>query len=276
VTGTRADELAGRHVLLLAPHPDDEVVGCCAAIGRARAAGAQVAVLYLTTGLPDQAEAWPWRRGTRHQDRVDRRRAEALEVAAALGVRPVGFRTWPSRTLRHHIAEARAAVRWAMAAARADRLWAPAYEGGHQDHDVANFIASTFASRVPVVEYATYNFQGRRARSNEFAVEGGDAWTLRLAPDEVRRKHAMLAEYGSERGNLRHIRLTEEQLRWLHPYDYTRPPHEGRLFYERFQWIPLRHPRVDATRGWQVCAALAAARAEPAEDVLLPLATPVP
>jgi LmbE family N-acetylglucosaminyl deacetylase len=34
---TMTTTLAGRRILVLVPHPDDEVVGCAAAIGRARA-----------------------------------------------------------------------------------------------------------------------------------------------------------------------------------------------------------------------------------------------
>jgi len=41
------------------------------------------------------------------------------------------------------------------------------------------------------------------------------------------------------------MRLRTEALRPLPAHDYGRRPHEGRLFFERFQWVPLRHPRID-------------------------------
>ena len=44
-----------RRILILAPHPDDEIVACGIAALRARAAGARVFVLYLTTGIPARA-----------------------------------------------------------------------------------------------------------------------------------------------------------------------------------------------------------------------------
>ena len=37
-------------------------------------------------------------------------------------------------------------------------LLAPAYEGGHQDHDVANFIASRFRNCINVLEFSEYNY----------------------------------------------------------------------------------------------------------------------
>ena len=44
-----------RRILILAPHPDDEIVACGIAAIRARAADADVAVLFLTTGVPEPA-----------------------------------------------------------------------------------------------------------------------------------------------------------------------------------------------------------------------------
>ena len=32
-------------------------------------------------------------------------------------------------------------------------VWAPAYEGGHQDHDTASFLASLLSPAVPVWEF---------------------------------------------------------------------------------------------------------------------------
>ena len=48
--------------LILIPHPDDEVVGCAVAALRAKAAGAEISGIYLTTGVPARERVWPWRR----------------------------------------------------------------------------------------------------------------------------------------------------------------------------------------------------------------------
>jgi hypothetical protein len=47
-----------------------------------------------------------------------------------------------------------------------------------------------------------------------------------------------------------------KQFRPLAAYDYSKPPHEGKLWYERFQWVPLRHPRVDYTSCDEVSGAI--------------------
>lgn len=40
----------GERVLILAPHPDDEVIGCAGVIQQALKAGAKVKIIYLTNG----------------------------------------------------------------------------------------------------------------------------------------------------------------------------------------------------------------------------------
>ena len=49
-----------RRALVLAPHPDDEIVACGITALRARQAGIRVLVLYLTTGVPAPEALWPW------------------------------------------------------------------------------------------------------------------------------------------------------------------------------------------------------------------------
>jgi len=82
---------AARRILILAPHPDDEIVACGISAQRARVAGAQVFVLYLTSGVPEAAAPLPWRRSKR-PTRSARRYREALAAAALFGLETVGFR----------------------------------------------------------------------------------------------------------------------------------------------------------------------------------------
>ncbi len=246
----------GRRILLLVPHPDDEVVGCCAAIGRARAGGAAVFALYLTTGVPDPAALWRWDRAA-HPERVQRRRLEALRVAERLGIRPVAFLDTPTRRLKDELAPALAAARAAVAEHDVDMVWAPAWEGGHQDHDSANFLASRLGDLAPVWEFAEYNRAGGTINAQSFP-DGGEGLMLSLSPDEVALKREALAMYPSETGNLGYVGTARERFRPLPAHDYARPPHAGRTFYQRFQWVPFRHPRVDFTTPEEVCAALQA------------------
>src|SRR5258708_37429598 len=78
---------APRRVLILAPHPDDEIAACGIAAMRARREGAQISVVFLTTGVPPGEMLWPWQRA-RSAARVACRRSEAERAAAALRLAP--------------------------------------------------------------------------------------------------------------------------------------------------------------------------------------------
>jgi len=246
----------GDRILILAPHPDDEVVACCAAIGRARAEGAEVALLFLSHGCVSRETLWPWDRH-RHDALIGRRRAEAEAASRALGVTIAGFAERPARTLWRQLDRAEAEVRAAIAAWRADRLWAPAYEGGNPDHDGVSAIATRLAAGgLPVLEFAEYNFAGGRTRSQQFPRPNGTERVISLTAAEQASKRAALGLYRSERRNLSYVRCEREVFRPLTVYDYSRPPHPGKLWYARFQWVPFRHPDVDFTDPAEVTAAL--------------------
>jgi LmbE family N-acetylglucosaminyl deacetylase len=244
-----------RRILILAPHPDDEIVACGIAARRARAEGARVFVLYLTTGVPPSDVLWPWqRRG--YAVRFARRRDEALAAGRFLGFDPVGFLDIPSRRLITRLDEAAAAVDRALVETSADCLWVTALEGAHQDHDAANALAARVRDRLPVWEFAAYNLAGGCVQSNRFIDARGGVIELHLNCEELLLKREALQLYTSERGNLRHIRVREEAYRPLPRYDYAAPPHEGKLFRERFHWVPFRHPRIDLTPSADIYAAL--------------------
>lgn len=248
----------GKSILILAPHPDDEVVGFAAAIGRAKAAGARVSVIFLTHGCVDRESMWPWAR-ERYEAATGRRRAEAERATATLGVDVAGWTLRPARHLWRELDAGEAEVRRAVAAVGADQIWAPAYEGGNPDHDGANAIASRLAADgVDVLEFAEYNFLDGRTRLHRFPHLTGKEEVMELTPSEREMKRQALRIYASERGNLVYVALKREMFRPLARYNYGAPPHDGKPFFARFQWVPFRHPMVDFTPYGDVYAAIAA------------------
>jgi N-acetylglucosamine malate deacetylase 1 len=247
----------GRRILILVPHPDDEVVGCAAAIGRAKRQGAAVFALYLTDGCLARETVWPWRR-KRHADAVARRRAEAEAAAARLGLTPLGWATRPTRRLWRELPQVHAEIRDAIKACAPDQLWVPAYEGGNPDHDGLNALGRLFVDQLSVLEFAEYNFFGGKARAQQFPFPDGSEQIIVLTTEEQARKRELLRLYASERRNLSYVGVTEERWRKLAHQDYSRPPHAGVLWYARFQWVPFRHPRVDFTRPDEVSQAILA------------------
>ena len=81
----------GERLVIVAPHPDDEVLGCGGLIQQAVAAGADVRVIYLTNGDHNQV-AFKLYRGRLHLSAKDyfkfgeRRRTEAMAATNLLGL----------------------------------------------------------------------------------------------------------------------------------------------------------------------------------------------
>ena len=77
------DDLPGK-LLVMAPHPDDELLGCGRLMRRVQAAGGAVIVVWLTDGGASHGEL----DATGRQELVVRRQAEGLEGLREFGIAP--------------------------------------------------------------------------------------------------------------------------------------------------------------------------------------------
>jgi LmbE family N-acetylglucosaminyl deacetylase len=262
----------GARILVLIPHPDDEVVGAALAIRRAVARGSAVFGLDLTHGCPPREALWPWARVT-HETRVATRRREAAAAARALSLVRLADDGLAARRLRFALPAAYDRLAAAVATHAIDTLWVPGYEGAHPDHDAANALAFALmrareraGAPIAAWEFAEYNNAGqgpRGRRANAFPDLRGGEIAIELEDDnEGRWKSQMLALYRSEAFNLRNVSggpaPFRESFRPLPRHDYARPPHANRLFYERFHWVPFGLPPIDRTTSAEVSAAITA------------------
>lgn len=78
-----------RRIAVVAPHPDDEILGCGGTMARAAAAGIEVHVIVVTRGQPPLFE----------QSLVDRIRRETLNAHAMIGVAKTHFLDFPAAAL---------------------------------------------------------------------------------------------------------------------------------------------------------------------------------
>lgn len=245
----------GRRILILVPHPDDEVVACCTAIAQAQRHGARIFALYLTHGCIAKEELWPWQRD-QHDRFVIRRLQESVQVARRLNITPISYSDRPARHLWRNLGAAYNEIVKAIGDYNISQLWIPAYEGGHADHDALSGVCSHLADKISILEFAEYNFSGERVNANSFPVTNGTETTIMLSPEEQGIKRKMLGLYESEQKNLGYVGVSQECYRPLATYDYAKPAHGGKLWYTRYQWVPFRHPRVDFTKPEEVCQAI--------------------
>ena len=249
------NSIFGQRILILVPHPDDEVVACAATIGHARAMGAKIFALYLTTGCPPIETVWRWHRKD-YQQRVVRRRQEAQQVAKLLGIAPTAWSSRPARQLWRQLPKVLQEVDGIITRHAIDQLWVPAYEGGNADHDGLSAIGNLFSAHLSVLEFAEYNWMGGTVRSQSFPYPTANVRTIMLTPEEQHFKRHCLQIYASEKQNLSYVGTSRESFRPIAAYDYNKPPHQGVLWYTRFQWVPFRHPGVDFTTSSMVCQAI--------------------
>jgi len=140
----QASSFSAGRALVLAPHPDDEVLGCGAALADLRERGARVVVLVLTDGAGDEADATARERIARH------RLAESETALALLGggeLRSAGLR---DRGLWDAGPALRDAVETALREVSPDLVFAPSPVEIHPDHRaVAEALIAVGQSAAP-------------------------------------------------------------------------------------------------------------------------------
>ncbi len=158
MTGRRTlpgEALPGETLLVIAPHPDDEAIGCGGTIALRADAGDRVIVLFLTSGeggLPRSSPAQAWAT----------REAEARSAVADLGAELAGFLRLPDGGVGDDVDRSAAAVSAALADLVPDRVYLPHPDEDHADH----------AACLPVVARA-YELIGRP----EPWLLGYEVWT---------------------------------------------------------------------------------------------------
>ncbi len=144
----------GADLLVLAPHPDDETLGCGGTIHLAREAGARVTIAFLTDGADSHAHL------IEREQLVSLRRAEATAAAAVLGVGEgdLRFLGHPDGRLDQAEPQAREQLAALLAERRPGALLAPCPWDVSADHLAAARLAAALAAPtgLPVHGYATW------------------------------------------------------------------------------------------------------------------------
>ena len=113
------------NVLVLAPHPDDEVLGCGGTICRHVEAGDSVFVLVATRGMPELYS----------EDAINAVREEAPKAHAGLGVSETRFLDFPAPALdtvpRYQLA---GAISESICEVRPEVVYVPHHGDIHSDH----------------------------------------------------------------------------------------------------------------------------------------------
>jgi LmbE family N-acetylglucosaminyl deacetylase len=145
----------GRSMLVLAPHQDDEIIGCGGALALQAAAGSPARIVVLQDGADGCEEV-----GMRREELAALRNNESRRAAAVLGLEEPRF-------LGHAnlAAESREAVQEVtemILETRADAIFVPFPLDGHWDHRTTSYILAdalkTVGWNVRVFGYEVWSF----------------------------------------------------------------------------------------------------------------------
>jgi LmbE family N-acetylglucosaminyl deacetylase len=113
-----ATKVTADTALVIAPHFDDDVLGCGGLIAQLTAAGAEVGVLFLTDGSGGVEQI------ANRTAYAERRHGEASRALEILGVTDIEFADLPDGSLAEHVREAAEHIRRALIARSPDLLLA--------------------------------------------------------------------------------------------------------------------------------------------------------
>jgi N-acetylglucosamine malate deacetylase 2 len=251
VTGTKAaavlEALAGRgaielRAMIIVAHPDDETVGMGAQLCRFRDA----LLVQITDGAPRDgrdAAAHGYATTADYAAARSRELRAALETgeARSVSIETIGI------TDQEACLELIPLTERIVARLRNDRpeaIFVQPYEGGHPDHDAGSF--ATLAARrlieadglasPPVIEMTAYHAEGAGLATGVFLPSRQPVTTLLLSASARSRKRRMIERFASQRELLAPFGVETERFREVPGYDFTRPPHQGELHYERLGW----------------------------------------
>ena len=155
-------EPGGGNVMVLAPHFDDEVLGCGGTLALHVAAGATITVVFLTDSRYVGANAeLPQRERQRlHDELLAVRKREAMAAAAQLALSKVLFLDGDPERFGHS-GELAQRLRKIMASIRPAIVYVPAFLDRHPDHRASNAVLDNAV----------------RGESFEFECRAYEVWT---------------------------------------------------------------------------------------------------
>lgn len=228
----------GENILIIAPHQDDCVAMAGGYAIQTLKKGGKVKVLYLTDGPENDKTT---------------RRNEALDAWRVLGLSEPDLVFLPYHTLvgftaREEIERCTEDIAKWVQIFQPQTIFVPLYEGGHFQHDVANYMLSCALKRIEfsgkIYEAPLYNFYVSLRTTPEKILSGflryvpfvhigyppepirnEPLFELEMTPDEIAIKKQMLSCFRTQQPHQLVVRFGfPDRYQEFHSYDYTKPP----------------------------------------------------
>ena len=132
----------GKSVLVVAPHQDDEAIGCGGAVALQVRSGKSAYVVLLQDGADEHGDL-----GMSRQSLTEMRNAESRCAAAVLQMEPPRFLNHAS--LEKGIPQATEELLRILTDRKVDAVFTPFVLDGHPDHRTANYILAQALKKIP-------------------------------------------------------------------------------------------------------------------------------
>jgi N-acetylglucosamine malate deacetylase 2 len=226
-------------ILILAAHPDDETIGTSLLLSRFP----QSSVAFLTDGAPRDTRLWsPVVKGSR-EDYSGTRRQEAFHALHHAGTsqQRVFWLGGVDQEAAFEIGTLAERFAKLITEVRPEIVITHAYEGGHPDHDSAAVIARIAISLLEnsplLLEMTSYHARDGQCVTGEFLnTDTQSEICFELQSADRERKRRMMGAYASQRLVLENFPINRERLRVAPEYNFSEPPHSGKLWYECMGW----------------------------------------
>ncbi len=182
----------GGRLVVVAPHPDDEVLPTGATLAAASDAGVDITVIAVTDGDASH----PHYDASQVAELIVRRANESAEAYEAAGIVARRIRLGlPDGDVARHRAEL--LVELTTHLADADLVICPLPDDGHPDHDVVGELATRVArdNDITVVHMPIWSWNWRQVDDHDLPAAG---WAYSFSDDLLARKTAALACYESQ------------------------------------------------------------------------------
>lgn len=229
--------------IIISAHPDDETIGMGSRIKKL----SNAVFVYITNGAP--SNPYYYQKAGYHNNLAyaQERKEELFKALSLSGFSSSDciFLDIPDQESSFNMSDIVNELTSIFSSHEPDMIVTHPYEGGHPDHDTTalavhmalqnNLLKNGYA---PVaLEFASYYAENGEFVTNRF-LDHGECMQrdVVLTEEEQRDKVKMINCFVTQLEFLRKFSTEVELFRQIPDYDFTKPPHQGKLFYEQFDW----------------------------------------